>query len=61
MEKKETVLKFELTLDEINFILAQVSKEPYSNVVALIEKIKQQAQLQLNPQPEFKQTEEVDD
>lgn len=41
------MFNFELTLDEANFILGLLGKQPYDNVAALILKIKQQAEPQL--------------
>lgn len=48
MEEKEIKLQLNLTLNEVNFILAQVAKEPYVNVVGLIDKIKTQASEQIS-------------
>lgn len=40
-------LKFELTLDEANVVLASLGKQPFDAVAQLIQKIQQQAQPQL--------------
>jgi hypothetical protein len=40
-------MNFELSLDEINLILTVLSKQPYENVVNIIEKIQFQAKKQL--------------
>lgn len=48
MEEKEIKLQLNLTLNEVNFILAQVAKEPYVNVVGLIDKIRTQASEQIS-------------
>ena len=45
------MLKFELTLDETNMILTALSKAPYEQVAGLIDKIRDQAQPQLNQAP----------
>lgn len=41
------MLKFELTLDEANVILASLGKQPFDVVSSVIAKIQQQAQPQL--------------
>ena len=41
------MFKFELTLDEANLILAALGKAPFDQVAGLINKIKEQAQPQL--------------
>lgn len=41
------MLKFELTLDEANMILAALGKAPFEAVAGLITKLQQQAQPQL--------------
>lgn len=41
------MLKFELTLNEANLVLAALGKAPYDQVSGLIQKIQQQAQPQL--------------
>lgn len=46
------MFQFELTLDEANTILAALGKAPFETVAALIGKIKQQAEAQLQTQLE---------
>lgn len=41
------MLKFELTLDEANMILAALGKAPFEQVAGLIGKLREQAQPQL--------------
>lgn len=41
------MLKFELTLDEANTVLASLGKQPFEAVAAIINKLQQQAQPQL--------------
>jgi hypothetical protein len=41
------MLKFELTIEEANVILASLGRQPYETVAAIISKIQQQAQPQL--------------
>jgi hypothetical protein len=41
------MFQFELTLDEANLVLAALGKAPFEQVAALIGKIKQQAEPQL--------------
>ena len=41
------MLKFELTLDEANLILAALGKAPFEQVAGLIGKLREQAQPQL--------------
>ena len=41
------MLKFELTLDEANLILAALAKAPFEQVAGLIGKLREQAQPQL--------------
>ena len=43
----ETMLKFELTLDEANLVLAALGKAPFEQVAGLITKMREQAQPQL--------------
>ena len=44
-----TLLKFELTADEANLVLAGLSELPAKVSLALINKIQQQAQVQIQP------------
>lgn len=46
-----TVFKFELTADEANLILAGLSELPAKVSLALINKIQQQGQAQIQPAP----------
>jgi hypothetical protein len=41
------MLKFELTLDEANLVLAALGKAPFETVAGLITKMREQAQPQL--------------
>lgn len=41
------MLKFELTLDEANLVLAALGKAPFDQVAGLIGKLRQQAEPQL--------------
>lgn len=43
-------LKFELTVEEANLVIAALAKMPFETVVVLIPKIQQQAQSQLPQQ-----------
>lgn len=45
-------IKIELSIDEINQVLAALEALPYRQVAALFEKIKSQAMEQLTPKPE---------
>ena len=47
-----SVLKFEFTQEEANFVVAALAKQPFEAVAGLITKIQQQAQPQLAPPPE---------
>ena len=44
------MIKLELTIDEVNMILRTLGKHPFDEVVALIQKIKQQGDAQLAAQ-----------
>jgi hypothetical protein len=44
-------MKLELTVEEVNMILAALGKQPYEFVFKLIGNIQQQAQLQLQAEP----------
>lgn len=46
------MLKFELTIEEANFILSALGKAPFEQVVNLISKLREQAQQQLAAQQE---------
>ena len=52
-------MKFELSIHEINIILQSLGNVPYAQVFELIEKIKRQAQEQINNSYQS-QIEEVD-
>lgn len=41
------VLKFELTAEEANVVLASLAKQPFEVVAGLIDKLQRQAQTQL--------------
>lgn len=41
------MFQFELTLDEANLVLASLGKQPYDSVASLIQKLRGQAQPQL--------------
>jgi len=43
-------MKFDLTLDQANLILASLAKMPYEAVFQLIEEMKKQAAEQMKPQ-----------
>ena len=51
----------DLTLEEINYILEQVGKEPFQKCAPLINKIHTQAQPQLPKEEEIQATEAVDE
>jgi len=44
----DAIFKLELTLNELNIVLAYLGKQPYENVYTLIEKIQKQARNQTN-------------
>ena len=46
------VLKFELTAEEANVVLASLAKQPFEVVAGLIDKLQRQAQSQLAPKEE---------
>lgn len=46
------MLKFELSIDEANVILAHLGKGKYDEVAGLIAKLQEQAQAQLRKEPE---------
>ncbi len=43
-------LKFEVTVEEGNLLVAALAKQPFEAVAGLINKLQQQAQSQLQPQ-----------
>jgi len=45
-----STLKFEVTIDEGNLLLAALAKQPYEAVANLINKLQQQAQTQIQAQ-----------
>lgn len=51
------MIKLELTIDEINYILASIGKNPYAECAPLVSKIHVQAQ----PQVPVKETEANND
>jgi hypothetical protein len=50
----DKVFKIDLTLNELNVILAYLGKQPYENVYSLVENLQKQAQNQTMP-PEEKE------
>ena len=50
------MIKFELTVEEANMILRVLGKHPFEEVVALINKIKQQGEPQVAAMAEAEQT-----
>ena len=56
---QELSMKFDFTVEEMNGILAILAKQPFEQVTAIIEKIRQQAmaQMQLAPQEADKDAE----
>ena len=44
-------LKFEVTMEEGNLLIAALAKQPFEAVAGLISKLQQQAQGQLNAPP----------
>lgn len=42
----DKIFKIDLTLNELNVILAYLGKQPYESVYTLIEKLQKQAQMQ---------------
>ncbi len=46
------VLKFELTAEEANVVMASLAKQPFEVVAGLIDKLQRQAQPQLAPKVE---------
>lgn len=52
-----TTLKFEVSIEEGNFIIAALAKQPFEAVAGLIQKLQQQAMPQLPPPAEAPKTE----
>ena len=48
---QELNMKFDFTVEEMNGILAILAKQPFEQVTAIIEKIRQQALAQMQPAP----------
>ena len=46
---QEHNMKFDFTVEEMNGILAILAKQPFEQVTAIIEKIRQQALAQMQP------------
>ena len=46
---QELNMKFDFTVEEMNGILAILAKQPFEQVTAIIEKIRQQALAQMQP------------
>ena len=46
---QELSMKFDFTVEEMNGILAILAKQPFEQVTAIIEKIRQQAVAQMQP------------
>ena len=46
---QELSMKFDFTVEEMNGILAILAKQPFEQVTAIIEKIRQQALAQMQP------------
>ena len=44
------IIKLELTVDEVNYILNDLANKPYIEVVELIEKIRTEGEKQFNEQ-----------
>jgi hypothetical protein len=47
-----STLKFEVTMEEGNLLVAALAKQPFEAVAGLINKLQQQAQVQLAPPAE---------
>jgi hypothetical protein len=45
----EQIIKLELTVAEVNAILASLGKHPFDQIASLISKIKQQGDSQITP------------
>lgn len=52
MNMDDKVLKFELTVFEVNWILGALQEIPAKHCNPITNKLQQQAQPQLNPEPE---------
>lgn len=50
----QKTLKFELTIDQTNIVLAALSRQPYETVVGLIAELQKQAQAQISETEESK-------
>jgi hypothetical protein len=46
MKNEKQVIHLELTIDEVNLILTALGQLPYVQVVGMVEKIRQQAEVQ---------------
>lgn len=51
MKEEQIELEFKLSIEETNLILTSLSKQPFEVVVNLIDKLKSEAQKQLQPEP----------
>lgn len=54
MEAKEVIvnnLKFEVSMEEANLLIAALAKQPFEAVAGLIQKLQQQAQSQMQQAP----------
>lgn len=54
MEAKEVIvnnLKFEVSVEEANLLIAALAKQPFEAVAGLIQKLQQQAQSQMQQAP----------
>jgi hypothetical protein len=54
MEAKEVIvnnLKFEVSMEEANLLIAALAKQPFEAVAGLIQKLQMQAQPQMSPAP----------
>ena len=47
-----STLKFELTIEETNIVMASLGRMPYEQVFGLVQKFQQQATPQLQSQPQ---------
>jgi hypothetical protein len=50
-------LKFEVSMEEANLLIAALAKQPFESVAGLIQKLQQQAMPQLPPPAEAPKTE----
>lgn len=44
-------LKFEVSMEEANLLIAALAKQPFETVAGLIQKLQMQAQPQMSPAP----------